>query len=236
MKSLEGQVAFITGAGTGIGAAIARALAAEGISTVLTGRRPEPLYALAEKLGEGHLAIPMDVRDETEVQAAVAQTVSRWGRLDILVNNAGIFRPTPFEETTLELFEENLSANLTGAFLASKAAWPHLKASQGQILNLSSIAGIQGFSGSAAYCASKFGLNGLSQVLALEGKEHGIRVLVLCPGSIDTAMWEPLADEATRERMMKPSMVADQARHLLTSPRGVEFGPVVLSNFNNPFG
>ena len=235
MTSLNGQIAFITGAGTGIGAAIARALAAEGVTAVLTGRRPEPLQELARELGEGHLAIPMDVRREKDVEAAITQTISRFGRLDILVNNAGIFRPTPFEETTLALFEENLNTNLTGTFLASKAAWPHLKESAGQILNVSSVAGTQGFAGSSAYCASKFGLNGLSQVLALEGKEHGIRVLVLCPGSIDTAMWEPLADEATRGRMMTPAMVADQARHLLASPRGVEIGPVVLTNFHNPF-
>jgi NAD(P)-dependent dehydrogenase (short-subunit alcohol dehydrogenase family) len=233
--TLQGQVALITGAGSGIGAAIARALSAEGAAIVLCGRRAEALAAIAQTLDGAHMCVPCDVRDEAQVQSAVEDAAEKLGRLDILVNNAGIFSQAPIEETTPEFWDDMLATNLRGPFLFARSAWPHLKQSRGQILNLSSVAGTQGFAGSSAYCASKFGLNGLSAVLAVEGKEHGIRVHSVCPASIETDMWLNSADDATRNRMMKPDQVADLVRWLLCSPRNLDIPQVVVTNFQSPF-
>lgn len=232
---LAGHVALVTGAGKGLGAAIARVLAHEGASLALCGRRIGPLEELAAELGPNHFALVCDVCDEAQIQNAVAQTVSRFGKLDVLVNNAGIADWVPFDRTTTEYFDEVISTNLRGPFLCSRHAWPHLKATKGQILNVSSIAGSQPFEDMAAYCSSKFALNGLSGVLSLEGLAHGIRVLNLSPGSVNTDIWGSLADEGQKGRMMTSEQVADLARWLLTSPRNVQVRHTLIENFKSPF-
>ena len=232
---LQGRVALVTGAGSGIGAAIARALAAEGATIVLCGRRAEALASVAKTLDGAHMCVTCDVQVEAQIRSALEDTVGKLGRLDILVNNAGVFDQMPIEETTTEFWDDMLATNLRGPYLFARHAWQFLKASSGQLLNLSSVAGTQAFSGSSAYCASKFGLNGLSAVLAIEGKEHGIRVHSVCPASIETDMWLKGADQATRDRMMKPEQVANVVRWLLTSPRNLDIPQVVISNFHSPF-
>ncbi len=176
-----------------------------------------------------------DVRDPSSIEGTVAQCVEGLGRLDVLVNNAGVFGPTPVEEVTLDAWDEVLETNLRGPFLFARAAWGHLRSSHGQIVNISSVAGVQGFVGNSAYCASKFGLNGLSEVLALEGKAHGIRVFSVCPGSVDTDLWVPHSEESERARMMRPEAVADLVRWLVASPRSIAVAPVVVTNFSSPF-
>src|SRR5579862_3856897 len=232
---LQGQVALITGAGSGIGADVARLLSAEGASIVLCGRRAEALSDVAKGLDGAHMCVPCDVRDEAQIVAAIEDAANKLGRLDILVNNAGIFRQAPLEDTTAEFWDDMHATNLRGPYLFARHAWAHLKLSKGQILNLSSVAGTQGFASTSAYCASKFGLNGLSAVLAVEGKAHGIRVHSVCPASIATDMWLDGADEATRGRMMKPDQVAELVRWLLCSPRNLDIPQVVVTNFRNPF-
>jgi NAD(P)-dependent dehydrogenase (short-subunit alcohol dehydrogenase family) len=231
----EGQVALITGAGVGLGASISRALASEGATLALCGRRIGPLQKLAGELGAQHLITTCDVTDERQIEAAVRSTIDKFGQLDILVNNAGIAAWIPFEETTTELFDSMLATNLRGAFLCTRYAWPHLKASKGQILNVSSIAGSNGFAGMSAYCASKWGLNGLSETLSIEGQPHGIRVLSMGPAAVGTDIWAENADEDTRSRMMTPEQVADLTLWLLTSPRNIQVKKTVIENFNNPF-
>lgn len=235
VRKLEGLVALITGGGTGIGASIAKALTAEGARIALCGRREEPLSTVARQLGSDPLCLTCDVRREEQVNAAVEQAVSRFGRLDILVNNAGVFGIVPFEEMASEYWDEVLDTNLKGAFLFAKAAWPHLKQSKGQIVQVSSIAGSQGFTGCSAYCASKHGLNGLSEVLTIEGKPHGIRVLSVCPGSVDTPLWQRLEPAEVLEKMMRPEDIADLVRWMVCSPRNVEFGKFTVTNFNSPW-
>ncbi|HRF59941.1 MAG TPA: SDR family oxidoreductase [Fimbriimonadaceae bacterium] len=234
MDGLAGQVALVTGGGSGIGAAIAESFAGEGASIVLTGRRGFALEEVARRLpGPVHCAVG-DVRDPVSGQALVAAAIERFGRLDVLVNSAGIFKITPFPETSLEFWDDVLDTNLRGAYVLSHAAWPHLQATRGQIVNISSVAGTRGFAGSSAYCASKHGLNGLSEVLALEGRPHGIRVFAVCPGAVETAIWAE-EDAATRAKMMRSEDVAELVRWLVLSPRGLGVGPVVIDNFVNPW-
>lgn len=235
MLRLEGQVVLVTGAGSGIGAAIAQALSEEGARIVLCGRRAGPLTDVSDRLPTESLCLVCDVREESQIASTVEQSVQRFGRLDILVNNAGIFQSVPFEETTAEQWDAIHDTNLRGAFLFSKAAWPHLKQSRGQILQVSSIAGSQGFGGCSAYCASKHGLNGLSEVLTIEGKAHGIRVLSVCPGSVDTPLWQALESGEVLQRMMRVEDIAELVRYLVCSPRNIEHGKHIITNFQSPW-
>lgn len=238
MAARSDYTAIVTGAGSGLGAAIARALARDGASCVLAGRRPAPLRAVAAQLeadGGRALAVPADVADEAQVEALVAAAVATFGRLDVVVNNAGILKQAPVMETTTALWEETLTINLRGAFLVCRAAWPHLRRSQGQIVNLSSMAAVQGYPNEVAYCVSKHGLNGLSQALAVEGKPDGIRVFAVCPAATDTPLWEGQAPDAVRARMMKPEPIAEMVRWLLATPRGLDVGPVIVRNFDDPW-
>jgi NAD(P)-dependent dehydrogenase (short-subunit alcohol dehydrogenase family) len=232
------QVALITGAGSGLGAAIARELAAGGARCALAGRRPEPLEVVAGEItaaGGAAEVVPADVTDPAQVERLIAQTVEWGGGLNIVVNAAGVFQMAAFEKTSLELFDAALNVNLRGAFLVCQAAWPHLRASSGQIMNLSSVAAVQAYLGNAAYGASKHGLNGLSGVLALEGRPHGIRVLAVCPAATDTPIWEGQAPDLVRARMMKPEPLAAFVAYLLAAPRELSFEPIVIRNFNDPW-
>jgi len=233
------QIALLTGAGTGLGAVLARLLAAQGARCVLAGRRREPLEAVAAEIaaaGGAAEVVPADVNDPAQVERLVARAVAWGGGLNIVVNGAGVFQMAPFEKTSLELFDQTLSVNLRGAFLVCQAVWPHLRAAGGgQIVNLSSISGVQAFRGNAAYGASKFGLNGLSAVLALEGRPHGIRVFAVCPASIDTPIWDGQAPDDVRARMMKPEPVAEFVAHLLAAPPTLAFDPIVIRNFHDPW-
>jgi 3-oxoacyl-[acyl-carrier protein] reductase len=235
-NKLANQTALITGAGSGLGAAIARALASEGAWCVLAGRRPEPLERVRLEIRASARAIPTDVRDEAQIESLVVQTVAEFGGVDVLVNNAGVFHETPLAETTTALWDETMAVNLRGAFLLCRAAWPHMqKRGGGQIVNVSSVAGVQGYGDEAAYCASKFGLNGLTAALALEGKPHNIRVFAVCPGAVDTPIWDGLASSEVVHRMMKPEPIAELVRGLVTSPRNVDFGPIIVRNFKDPW-
>ena len=238
IQKLSGAVAIVTGAGSGLGAAIAQALASEGAKCALAGRRREPLQAVADEIGAtgGEASvIPTDVADEAQVAALVAETVQTFGCLDVLVNNAGLMRPASLTQTSTALWDEILNVNLRGAFILCRAAWPHLQHSRGQIINVSSMAAVQGYLDEAAYCASKHGLNGLTEVLALEGKPHGIRALAVCPAAVETPLWDRDAPADVRRRMMKPTQVAEMVRWLVTAPRNLDFGPVLVRNFDDPW-
>ncbi len=238
IRKLSGAVAIVTGAGSGLGAAIAQALAAEGAKCALAGRRREPLQAVAaeiEAAGGEASAIPTDVTDEMQVAALVAETIQAFDRLDVLVNNAGLMRQASLTQTSTALWDEILNVNLRGAFMLCRAAWPHLQHSRGQIINISSMAAAQGYLDEAAYCASKHGLNGLTEVLALEGKPHGIRALAVCPAAVETPLWDQDAPADVRHRMMKSTQVADLVRWLVTAPRNLDFGPVIVRNFDDPW-
>ena len=233
------QVAIVTGAGSGLGAAIARALAAGGAHCVLAGRRPAALaevaYGIAAEGGQATV-VPADVAEPAQVEHLAAEALAVASRIDILVNAAGSFRLAPFEETTLELFDATLAVNLRGAFLCCRAVWSHMRrAGGGQIVNLSSVAAVRAFEGNAAYAPSKAGLNGLSGVLALEGKPHNIRVLTVCPAATDTAAWEGQAPEAVRGRMMPSAAVGNQVAWLLAAPRSLAFEPITILNFQDPW-
>jgi 3-oxoacyl-[acyl-carrier protein] reductase len=181
MISLEGKVALVTGASRGIGAATARMLSDQGVKLGLASRRGDDLGI------DGAVARPCDVRDQSQLDAVVAETVDRFGRLDILVANAGVGAYGPFLELSPEHLDEMIDVNLKGTLYAVRAALPHLIASgEGDIVTLASEAGRRGLPNEAVYCASKFGQVGFTRALDHELREQGVRCTNVCPGGVAT--------------------------------------------------
>lgn len=241
-----GQVALISGASVGIGRAAALALAARGLRLALLARRPDPLAevaALALEAGAPEVLVsPCDVREESAVQEAVAATVARFGRIDVLLNNAGLSLNGEVDGYSMADWRTVLDTNLTGTFLLCREVLPTMKAQRsGQILNVSSGAGRTGIRGMAAYCASKFGVVGLTEALGHEVRAFQIRVAVLMPGSVATdfsrvANRRPLG-EATLEPeeigyAMLPEEVASVIVAMLGQPEQAWMSEVVLRPLN----
>lgn len=179
--TLAGKVAFITGASRGIGAAVARSLVAGGVKVGLASRSGDDLGL------EGAIGVRCDVSDPAQVDAAVAATVERFGRLDILVANAGVGAYGPFLDLSPAHLEEMIDVNLKGTIYAVRAALPHLlRSGEADIVTLASEAGRRGLPGEAVYCASKFGQVGFTRALDGELREHGVRCTNVCPGGVAT--------------------------------------------------
>jgi meso-butanediol dehydrogenase / (S,S)-butanediol dehydrogenase / diacetyl reductase len=185
--------AIVTGGGTGIGAAIARRLAADGFAVCITGRRREPLDQVAAETGA--LAVVADAGDPADSQKAVEAAKSAFGRLDLLVCNAGIGLGGTVEEQTPEGWDAVLRTNVTGAFLACRAALPELVQTKGSIVTISSDAGLRAGLRSAAYCTAKAGLIMLTQCIALDYGPQGVRANCICPGWVRTPMADGSMDE-----------------------------------------
>jgi len=219
LNPLHEQVAVVTGAGRGIGAAIARKLSGLGAVVILCGRKRDPLESTAAGIGEaGGRAevLPCDVTDWRSVEAAAQHINKTHGRADILVNNAGIGGfGGPLHEMPPDSWDAVLNTNLRGVYYCIRSFAPMMvRAKNGHIVNISSLAGKNPLPNGAAYAASKWGLNGLSYSVAEELRGHNIRVSVVCPGSVDTEL-SPHAGKDSR-KMLKPDDVAHVVGMLVT--------------------
>jgi len=227
---LAGGVALVTGAGQGIGEAVALALAKEGVAVAVNGRSRAKLDRVVAEIvaaGGRALAVPARVERADEVAAMTAATIAEFGRVDYLVNNAGISRPAAFLDLSEEDWDANIDINLKGAFLVSQAVARHMVAKKrGAIVNLCSIASFGGQEGRAGYCASKAGLLGLTRVMAVELAARGVRVNAVAPGLIGTEMIsrnipesfldEIILDRKPMGRLGKPNEVAEAILFLLS--------------------
>ncbi|MFO1310483.1 MAG: SDR family NAD(P)-dependent oxidoreductase [Burkholderiales bacterium] len=192
---VSGGHAVVTGAGRGIGAAVARAMTLAGARVTLLGRNPSTLDALARALGGQTCCVSADVSDSAAVHAAFAEARERFGPVAILVNNAGQAETAAFDKLTLDLWHRMLAVNLTGTMLCSQAALPDMLAARaGRIVNIASTAALAGFKYGAAYAASKHGVLGLTRSLALEVADRGITVNAVCPGYVETDMMTAAID------------------------------------------
>ena len=219
LTPLAGQVALVTGAGRGIGAAIARKLASLGATVVLCGRTLKTLETTATRisgLGGQARALVCDVTEVSSVQSLAALVGRDFGKVDILVNNAGVGSFSgPLHEMTPEQWEKLLNTNLRGVFYCVRSFAPMMiRTGGGHIVNISSLAGKNALPNGAAYAASKWGLNGLSYSIAEELRGHGIRVSVVCPGSVDTELSPHTGKDSNK--MLKPDDVAHVVAMLVT--------------------
>jgi NAD(P)-dependent dehydrogenase (short-subunit alcohol dehydrogenase family) len=237
---LSGKVAVVTGASRGIGLAIARALAREGSSVVITGRYSEALTKAADRLrkenGAGESATPApnimpiqcDVRDEHAVERMFGAVAREFGRVDVLVNNAGVSQPAlSVEKTTIELWHEIIDTNLTGTFLCSKSALPLIPRG-GTVVNILSAAARIAFPSFAAYNSSKHGALGFTLTLREELKERGIRVCAFMPGATDTAMWQQIMPNVAREKLMDADSTAALVLSIVLLPPKANLSELAL--------
>ncbi len=212
---LDGKVALVTGASAGIGAAAARALAAEGAKIVLTARRRERLETLAEEIramGSDAAIVVGDAREEDTAKEAVQAAAETFGRLDILINNAGVGNYKNIVDTSADEYDTMMDSNVRSTFLFTRHAVPVMQAQKsGTILMLSSMAGVYGFAGEAVYCATKFAQVGMAQALDKELRPHGIKVGAICPGGVKTefALGTGRTEQSVAESgMLEPEDVA----------------------------
>jgi NAD(P)-dependent dehydrogenase (short-subunit alcohol dehydrogenase family) len=223
-RRFEGKNVIVTGAGQGIGRAVAERFARDGADVMLIGRRPEPLEQAVREIeatGWRAWAHPADVSDSTQVEEAVAAAMARWGRIDVLVNNAGIAEEVPFLEIEDAGWDRVIATNLRGAFLmAQRVARKQVEAGGGSIIHIASIDASGGDGPYASYNASKAGLLGLNRTMALELGPHGIRVNCVSPGFTHTDMTESAVppelmdylvnrfDRVPMRRLVKPEEIA----------------------------
>jgi NADP-dependent 3-hydroxy acid dehydrogenase YdfG len=217
MAKLEGKVAVVTGASRGIGAAVARALDEQGVRLGLASRSGSDLGI------EGAVARPCDVRDPDQVEALVAATVERFGRLDIAVANAGVGAYGSFLELQPDVVEEMIDVNVKGLLYTVRAVLPHLiESGEGDLVTLASEAGRRGFPRESVYCASKFAQVGFTRAMDHELREHDVRCTNVCPGGVatDFAMGRGRTPDMPELRgMMTPDDVAETVLFVLTRPR-----------------
>jgi len=206
MNDLAGKHAFITGGGTGIGLATARALSARGAKLTLAARNFPRVEQAAAALNANPVGV--DVTSEASIHASFEAARAALGPIDILVNNAGLAPSAPFHKTDLALWNQVLSTNLTGAFLCTQAALPDMYAAGwGRIVNVASVCSLKGYAYVSAYCASKHGLLGLTRALAHETAKRGVTVNAVCPGYVATE----IVSNAQKNIQEKTSLSGDEA-------------------------
>ncbi|MFQ5558210.1 MAG: SDR family oxidoreductase [Acidimicrobiales bacterium] len=235
LSPLGGQVAVVTGGGSGIGRAIAVSLARRGVRCVLAGRRASMLSETLAMLDVPGTSVVADVTDAGDRRSIVDHVLHSLGRIDLLVHAAGVFEKRPVDQTDDEFWNRITDVNVAAVMALSRSAWPALSATSGQIVLISSIAATEAFEGDAAYAASKGALEALGRVLALEGRPHGIRVITVAPGQTDTAIWGDEAPPEVRARMMPASGVGELIASLVAADRRIAMSPLAIRPTNDPW-
>ncbi len=224
--NLKGKVAVISGASKGIGKQTALALAQAGADVAISARSKDLLEEVAAQVGQAGreaLVFPGDMSVEREIGEFVTKAADHFGRLDILVNNAGLGYFAPVAELTTGQWDQMFNLNVRGVFLLTREALPHLrKAGESVIVNIVSLSGKNNFAGGGGYAASKHAVLGFSRCLMLEERKNGIRVLAICPGSVDTGFFDVDAEGMMKpnlEKALKTEDIADTILHMIRLPQ-----------------
>lgn len=218
MKRFVDKVALVTGSSSGIGKAIALRFGEEGAKVVITARRKalceQTAREISQRGGEA-CVIQTDVSQESQVNRLFQSAVGHYGRVDIAVHNAGIFGGTRIGDTTTKVFDEVMDVNLRGTFFCCRAAFRQMKKQGGGIIiNMSSVAGVQAWSGTGVYSASKHGVMALTRALADEGKQFNIRVSAICPGAVAEELVDATEEEIVRSEKISPFDIAETTLYL----------------------
>jgi NAD(P)-dependent dehydrogenase (short-subunit alcohol dehydrogenase family) len=239
MGDFKERVAIVTGGGTGIGRALALALAKEGAKVIICGRREAPLKEVVDTIASGGLEarwVQADVSCEEDVERVVRETTACFGTVDILINNAGISGGGRIHEHRVDEWDQVLAVNLRGPFLMARAVLPMMREhGRGDIVNISSESGLEYYEGSGAYGVSKHALIALSEYIQRENQSLGIRVHTICPGMVVTEMSQgsPGLNEA---KCLNPEDVASLVIWLLSRWENIKIGrPVLIQTMENPW-
>jgi len=238
---LSGKTVLVTGASSGIGWATALAFAEKGVNVVVTARREERLRELCEAIrAKGGKAVFFagDATEEATAQQCIALAVSEFGRLDILINNAGAGNYKNLVDTSVEEYDALMDVNMKSSFLFARHAAPGMIAQRsGEILFISSVAGIQGYPGEAVYCASKFAQVGFAQALDGELRKFGVKVGTICPGGVKSefAVGKGRTEEGVKNSyMMEPSEVADTIVFACSQPHNARILQMTVRHMGEP--
>jgi len=229
---LNGKVAVVTGASSGIGEGIARMLAREGLRTVLVARRSSELGRVRQDIvrdgGAAHVLVG-DLRDRAFVARLISDAEQSVGQVDVLVNNAGVANLQPTHELNATLLDEELEVNLRAPALLCTGVLPGMRARRfGRIVNIASEAGVFAHAGMAAYSSTKRGLIALTEVIQLENHDRGVKAWAICPGMVDTPMGDDRGGRGQRDLFLAVEDVADLVRCLLHQSDNVAIGPEIL--------
>ncbi|MEV5003946.1 SDR family oxidoreductase [Nocardioides sp. LML1-1-1.1] len=235
MSNNETRTAVITGASSGIGEATARALAADGYRVALLARRVDRITALAEELGKGAIAIEADVTNRDSIVAAAGRVQEEMGGADVLINNAGVMLLGPFTAEQHDDYRHMIDVNLLGAITTTEVFLEQLKEDGGDIINISSVAGVRARAGNGVYAATKFGLNGWSESLRQELLPD-VRVTVIEPGAVATELPNHITHAATRQGVVEayrqvevtPDDIAEVIAFALSRPRRLALHEILL--------
>jgi NADP-dependent 3-hydroxy acid dehydrogenase YdfG len=237
--TLKDKVVIITGASSGIGAAIAELLAQDGAKLVLTGRNDERLQAVVDRLNVPVHSVIADVTQKADCERVVTETVDRFGTVDVLVNNAGFGPPAPLLETTEDIWDITLDTCLKGVYLMTQAAVRvMLENGGGSVVQISSVAGKNGYANRTAYCAAKWGVQGFTAALRDELGDQGIRAHTINPGAVATPWWATGNDaqsDDVMDKMIRPEEVAEAVRYVLTQPERIMIEEVVIQTNGSPW-
>jgi 3-oxoacyl-[acyl-carrier protein] reductase len=221
MSALQNKVAIVTGAGRGIGRAIAVALAQAGCRVVLSARTVVQIEAVQDEIRESGgqaLAVPGDLSRDDDIARLVGESRRAYGAVDILINNAGWGKKATIVRAQVEDWDQTFKINLRAPMLLARLVLPEMiQQKSGAVINISSLSGKLGEAGSSAYAASKFGIIGFTQSLYEEAREYGIKASVILPGFVDTPMIPPVK-HLDRAKMIRPEDVADAVLFVLNSP------------------
>jgi 3-oxoacyl-[acyl-carrier protein] reductase len=233
---LENKIAVITGAGKGIGRAAAELFLKEGACVALNSRTKADLDEFIKRnssFEDKILIVAGDISTETVIKQFIEETINKFKRIDILVNNAGFGKFTNLVDSTTQEFDDMFNTNVRAMYILIRDFLPYMiKQNEGTIINIASISGKNGVPGGAIYSATKHAVMGLSRSLMFEVRKHGIRVIAVCPGSVDTEFFRQTRSELKNESMLTPADIADTILYAATLPKNATVNEIELRPSN----